>query len=116
MIDGTLTNAFWLNLLLFVVVTGAGGVGTLLFFVLRGIRDNQVRIWEWAISEVAELNKEIRNSNDRHAKDSLDNRRWVRHELRSMYMELLAVLRLIGTKESREIEASINKRLSQGGI
>lgn len=111
-----LSAEFWLQLLVFIVVTGAGGVGGLLFFVLRGIRENQTRIWDWAIAEVKSLHGEVRLTHSRHTADQLDNRRWIRHEIRTMYQAIIVLTQQLGTEGAKDLEADIHARLAKGEL
>lgn len=110
------SDEFWLQLLGLIVITGAGGIGGLLFFVLRGIRENQTRIWDWAIAEVKSLHSEVRLTHSRHTADQLDNKRWIRHEIRTMYQAIIVLTQQLGTEGAKELEADIMARLSKGEL
>ena len=98
----------WIEILL--VVTGI--IGAFLFFVLRGIRDNQTRIWEWAREETHIIEDKIDKRDQRTDQEMADLRRWVRHENRNVYCTLIELTKLLG-EHGKEIEGDIHKRLEQ---
>lgn len=112
----TQSPEFWVNLIVIICLGGASAVGGLLFFVLRGIRDNQTRIWDWAAGEVNSLHAEVKSASDDYTAEALDTRRWVRHALRDMYGELLELARVVGGKDADDVAKSITNRLSQGDL
>lgn len=112
----TVSPEFWVNLIVIICLGGASGVGALLFFVLRGIRDNQTRIWDWAAGEVNSLHAEVQAAAGRHATESIDTRRWVRHALSDVYGELIELARVVGGTDADDVVKSITHRLSQGDL
>lgn len=91
------------------------GVGafllTVLIFVLRGIRENQSRIWNWAREETDTIEKKIDTARQITDSELRDLRRWVRHEFRTMYGEMIELARLVG-KAGADVEESIHNRLA----
>ena len=95
-------------------VVGAlvAGIGALLTFILRGIRETQKDIWAWAREETRVIEEKIDKRGALADAEMRDIRRWVRHEFRSMYSELIAITQVLG-KHGADIEESIHKRLEQ---
>lgn len=106
----------WLQIVVPIGLACVGAIGGLLFFVLKGIRENQTRIWDWAIGEVKSLHSEVRIVNTRIAADNMDTKRWVRHEFRTMYQTIIVLSQLIGTDESKELVKDINAHLTKGDL
>lgn len=111
-----LSPEFWVNLIVIICLGGASAVGAFLFYVLRGIRDNQTRIWDWAAGEVRSLHSEVKAASAIHAVEAVDTRRWVRHALRDVYGEMLELTRVVGGKDADDVAKSITNRLSQGDL
>lgn len=110
------TTEVLIHLVLPIGLAVMGAIGGLLFFVLKGIRENQTRIWDWAIAEVKSLHTEMRVANTRIAADNMDTKQWVRHEFRTMYQTIIVLSKLIGTADSKELEKDINVHLTKGDL
>lgn len=84
----------------------------LLIFVLRGIRENQARIWNWAREETHIIERKLDNSAKLTDAEFRDLRRWVRHEVRTVYAEMIEMSRVLG-EQGKPIETSIHDRLTR---
>lgn len=88
-----------------------GIVGFLFVFVLKGIKDNQTKIWDWARDETKTIADKIDRRSAVVDETLKDMKRWVRHEHRAMYSELIELARIVG-REGKTVEDSILNRLS----
>lgn len=118
-----MTPEIWIDVVVTLVVAVFGAIGAFLFFVLRGIRDNQKDIWNWAREEVSKINTSVFQTSISTQEGLTDVRRWVRHEFRHMYGELIELARIAGKVENKEIAeetkdliGSITKRLDEGDL
>lgn len=87
-------------------------VGAFLFFMLHGMRRNQYAIWEWAKEETKELARKVEKRNDLTETQLREMWRWMRHEVRSLYGEILEIVKKMG-KEGEDVEKSIRTRIKQ---
>lgn len=104
----------WITIVLFVISIGLSGIGILLVFVLRGIRDNQVTISRKVSETVKDLRSDIAQRSNSVDMTILDNHRYARHSIRTLYSELLALAKLC--PEGDGVVRSIEKTMMQGEV
>lgn len=102
----------WAALIVSAALGVAGIVGTLLLFILRGIKGNQEEIWKWARLETGDIKTTLNTMNDRCHDDIQDLYRWVRHRNREIYIEMISLARAcgeVGAPVIKSIEETMRK-------